>query len=98
MFGPKPLDLPAILVEPTFEERLSAQRLAAGDARSQFLIAALTLEASANELDILATDTQKELDSLTDILTAAIEDSDKNRASARKLRHLVEATDDLTLF
>lgn len=92
-----PIPLPRS-TEPSLEDRLLEAQLLSKDARSQFLAAALDLESTANELDILAADTQKELDRLTDILTAAIEDSDASRRVAKNLRNLVEAESDLTLF
>lgn len=85
-------------VEPSLVERFNSASAVAGYARSNFLLAALSLEEAANELDILSQDTQNQLDWLTEILTNAIEDSDANRATAKRLRNLVEGDSDLTLF
>jgi methyl-accepting chemotaxis protein len=76
--------------EPSLQDRLNGAFSLGAYARQQFVSAAFELEHSADELDDLATDVQEELDHLTNILTEAIENSDRNRESARNLRALVE--------
>lgn len=82
--------------EPSFADRLISAQLLSTDAKTAFIEAAEDLETTGDELDILAQDTQNEIDRLTGIRQAAIEDSDKSRAIARNLRALVNP--DLTLF
>lgn len=77
-------------VEPSLSERLNGTLSIGAFARSQFLSAALDLEFAADELDIIAQDVQNELDRLVEVLETAINTSDENRASAKRLRSLVE--------
>ena len=84
--------------KPGLADRLISAQLVSTDAKGSFLIAALDLENVASELDDLALETQNELDRLVGILDAAIEDSDKNRRIAKRLREFVEDESDLTLF
>lgn len=97
MFGNKALIETAPYV-PAPDERLAMASAVSGYARNQFLAAAFDLENAADQLDTLAFDVQGELDALTDVLTAAINDADANRRSARSIRNLVEGEPVLTLF
>lgn len=83
--------------EPSLEDRLVSATLIGGSARAQFLDAANELDKAADDLDILAQDTQNALDDLVGIFEAAIEDSDANRSAAKRLRSLV-GPNQLTLF
>lgn len=100
MFKTKPLIVPVVATrgEPTFEQRLLSAQLLSNDARQQFLDAALDLEVTGNELDVLAQETQREIDRLVGILDAARVDAEKARRVAKNLKDLVEAESDLTLF
>ena len=84
--------------EPSHEERYNAASAVAGQARSAFLIAALDLESSGNDFDILATDLQNEIDHLTGLRDQAISDAHHARKAAMNLKALVEPADQLTLF
>ena len=90
MFNKKDALPIAASVEPSLSERLNGTLSVGAYARSQFLGAALDLEFAADELDIIAQDVQSELDRLVDVLETAINHSDENRASAKRLRSLVE--------
>lgn len=90
MFKPKDSLPIAASVEPSLSERLNGTLAIGSYARSQFLGAALDLEFAADDLDIIAQDVQDELDRLVETLETAINHSDQNRASAKRLRSLVE--------
>ena len=90
MFNKKDILPIAEAVEPSLSERLNGSLAAGAFARSQFLSAALDLDYAADDLDIVAQDAQNELDRLVEVLETAIRHSDENRASAKRLRSLVE--------
>lgn len=87
----------ASMPEPTHEERYNAASVVAGQARNAFLVAALDLESSGNDFDILATDLQTEIDRLTGLRDTALADAHSARQSAMNLKALVEPAQ-LTLF
>lgn len=83
--------------EPTFEERFNSASAIGGYARSNFLLAAVSLDESGNELDVLAQEIEKEIDRLIDLRDIAEADAQQDRATAARLRSLVDGPEQLPL-
>lgn len=83
--------------EPSHEDRYNMAAAVAGQARSAFLIAALDLETSGNDFEILATDLQHEIDELSALRDQALEDATDAYLAATNLKALVEPAQ-LSLF